>query len=78
MKLKSHAKFEEKPTCGIVKTTWAIWHNFTRTLESVQIGTFMESFCPKHKMRELEIYRGVMCNGTKEWWKICRGNGLPF
>ena len=29
------------------KMTWGIWQIFIRTLESVKIGTFMGSFCPK-------------------------------
>ena len=29
------------------KMTWGIWQIFIRTLESVKIGTFMASFCPK-------------------------------
>ena len=40
-------------------------HNTARIVKSVKIGTFMESFCPKYKMHELKIYRGVMCNDTE-------------
>ena len=29
------------------KMTWRIWKVFIKTLESVKIGTFMGSFCPK-------------------------------
>ena len=29
------------------KMTWGIWQIFIRTLESVKIGVFMGSFCPK-------------------------------
>ena len=29
------------------KMTWGIWQIFIRTLESVKIGIFMGSFCPK-------------------------------
>ena len=29
------------------KMTWGIWQIFIRTLESVKIGTFMRSCCPK-------------------------------
>ena len=38
----------------------------------------MPSFCPKSKMHELKICRGVICNDTKKWWKIVRGIDLPF
>ena len=44
----------------IWKMTWGIWQIFTRALESVKIGTLMGSFCPKWKMYELKIYRGVI------------------
>ena len=43
-----------------------IWQILIRTLESVKISTFMGSFCPKYKMHELKIYRGVISNDTKE------------
>ena len=49
------------------------WHE-----ESVKIGTFMESFCPKQKMNELKIYREVMWNDTEKWWKIWRRIDLSF
>ena len=63
MTLKSHAKFEEKLTCGL-ENDMGMWKIFIRTLESVKIDTFMGSFCSKQKMYELKIYRGVMCNDT--------------
>ena len=49
------------------------WHE-----ESVKIGTLMGSFCPKQKMDELKIYRGIMWNDTEKWWKIWRGIDLSF
>ena len=75
MTVKSHAKFEEKLTSSL-EMTWGIWKIFTRTLGSVKIGTFMGSFCPKYKMYELKIYRGVMCNDSEEWWEIWGGIDL--
>ena len=60
------------------KMTGGIWQIFIRTFESVKIGTFMGSFCPKQKMHELKIYRGVMCNDTEKLWKIWRGTDLLF
>ena len=65
MTLKSDAKFEEKLTSGL-KKDMRIWQIFTRALESVKIGTLMGSFCPKQKMYDLKIYRGVMCHGNEE------------
>ena len=58
------------------KLTWGIWEIFTRALESLQIGTLMESFCLKLKMYELKIHRWVMCHGNEEWCKNWRGIGL--
>ena len=48
------------------KMTWGIRQFFTRSLENVKIGTFMGSFCPKLKMFELKIYRGVICHDNEE------------
>ena len=39
---------------------------FARALERVKIDTLMESFCPKQKMYEFKIYRGVMDNDNEE------------
>ena len=39
-------------------------------LKNLKIGTMMESFHPKYKMYELEIYRGVMCHYNEESCKI--------
>ena len=58
--------------------TRGIWQIFIKTLESVKIGTFMGSFCPKYKMHELKNYRRVISNDTQEWWKIWKGIDLPF
>ena len=60
------------------KMTWGIWQIFMRTLENIKIGTFMEYFCPKEKMHQLKIYRGVMCNDTEKWWKIWRRTDMLF
>ena len=66
MTLKSDAKFEEKPTSGLKKMTRGIWQINTRTLESLKIATLMVSFCPKQKMYELKIYKGVMCHDNED------------
>ena len=52
------------------KMTWETWQIFTRALESLQIETLMASFCLKLKIYELKTYRGVMCHGNEEWFKI--------
>ena len=60
------------------KITWGIWQIFTRALESFRTGTLMGSFCPKQKMYEFKIFRGVMCHDIEEWWKIWRGIDMLF
>ena len=52
------------------KLTWETWQIFTRALKSLQIETLMASFCLKLKIYELKTYRGVMCHGNEEWFKI--------
>ena len=42
------------------KTTWRIWQIFTRALESLKIGTFMESFYKKRKFISLK-FTGKLC-----------------
>ena len=37
----------KKNSLVVWKMTWRIWKIFIRTLESVKIGTFLGSFCPK-------------------------------
>ena len=62
MTLKSHARFEEKLTCGLENGL----DIFTRALESLKIGTLMGSFCSKQKMHELKIYREVLRNNIEK------------
>ena len=62
MTLNRYANFEEKLTGGLKE----IWQIFTRTLESVKIGTLMGSFCPKQKRYDLKICRRVMCHDNEE------------
>ena len=58
--------------------TWGIWQIFNRVLGSVKNGTLIGPFCPKYKMHELKVYRGVMCNDTEEWWNIWWEIDLSF
>ena len=62
----------------IWKMAWEIWQSFTRALESVRTRTVMESFCPKWKIYELNIYTGIMCHDNEEWYKNWRGIDLSF
>ena len=72
MTLESDAKFV------VWKRTWGICQIYTRTLESLKIGTSIGFFCPKSKIYELKIYRGVgegggsMChdNDGSGIWRI--------
>ena len=77
MALKSNAKIDEK-WLVVWKMTSRIWEIFSGTLESVNVGTFMGSFCSSYNMHELKRYREVICNDTEEWWKIWRGIDLSF
>ena len=52
--LNINSKLEGKLTCAF---------KFQRVL---QIGTLMGFFYPKWKMYELNIYRGVICDGNEK------------
>ena len=65
MILKSDAKFEEKLTCDFENDMRNL-ANFHQSIQSVKTGTLIGSFCPKQKMYELKIYRGVMCHDNEE------------
>ena len=54
MKIKSHAKLEEKRTCGLENDMRNL-ANFHEKLESVKIGILMGSFFPKQKMHEIQL-----------------------
>ena len=45
--------------------TRGIWQIFTRALKTVKTETLMGSFCPKYKIYELKIYRGVMYHDSE-------------
>ena len=68
MTLKSHAKFEEKLTFGLENDMRDLVNFYQNnfTLESVKSGTLMGSFCPKQKIHELKICRGVVCDDTED------------
>ena len=60
------------PDLVVSKMVWEIGWTFTRTLKSLENGTLMGSFCPKHIMFQLENFLGIMCHGTEGWCKIQR------
>ena len=68
MTMKNDANFEEEMTCHF-KIDMRNLMNFD---PSTQTGTLMGSFCPKQKMYEIKIYRGVMCHDNEEKCKIWR------
>ena len=72
MTLKSDAKFEEKLTFGLGNNIKNLV-NFHQSTLTPKMGTLMGFFCPKLKIFELKIYRGVMCHENEEWCKNWRG-----
>ena len=64
MALKIDKKFERKLTFASKNDTNL--ENFHQSTKSLKIGTFAGFFCPKQKMYEIKIYRGVMCHDNEE------------
>ena len=60
------------------KMAWGNWKIFTKTSESLEIGTLMGSFYPKQETYELKTYRRVTCHNNEEWCKIWKGTDLSF
>ena len=54
MTMKSHAKFDEKLTCGLINDMRNLV-NFQQYTGKCQIGIFLGSFYPKEKMHELQL-----------------------
>ena len=73
MTLQSDAKFEEKLTFGLENNVKNLANFHQRTKASRKIGNLMGFFCPKLKIFELKIYRGVTCHEMEEWCKNWRG-----
>ena len=67
MTLKSHAKFEEKLTGGFENDmrNLANFHQNTWKCQVLSWDPFAQS-----RKYEIKLYREVMCNDNKEWWKI--------
>ena len=77
MALKINKKSEGKLTCAS-KYDMRNLENFHQSTETLKIGTLMGFFCPKLKMYELKIYRGVMCHDSEERCKVERRVDLSF
>ena len=71
MTLESNAKFKKKVIFGL-KNDMRNLANIHQRTQSLIIGTFMASFCPKLKMYELKIYRGVISWQWKMMQKVQR------
>ena len=61
-----------------LKLTWGIWPILTQALEISKICSLMGCFSLNYIMFELKKYRGVMCDGTEDWWKLWRKTDLRF
>ena len=70
-KLKENWLLLSKMTCGI-------WQIFTRALLTLKTGTLIGFFCPKLKIFELKICRGVIHHENEEWCKTGIGNDMSF
>ena len=78
MALKIDTKFEGKLACASKNDLRDLADFHKSTFESLKIGTFIRSFCPKYKIYELKIYRGVMCHDNEQWFKIWTGIDLSI
>ena len=65
MTMKNDAKFEEKLTCCLENDMRNL-ANFHQSTQKCQNWNFDGILCPKQKMYELKIYRGVMCHDNEE------------
>ena len=68
MRMKSDAKFEEKLTCCFEKDMRNVG-NFYQSTRKCQNWNFDGILCPKQKMHEVKIYKGVMCHDNEERYK---------
>ena len=56
--------------------TWGIWQIFTRTLESLKIGTFMGFFYTKYKMYEVKNLQGSYVSWQRKMMQNLKRNWL--
>ena len=77
-------QWHEKWQMGQWHGKWQMWQwheefaKFHLNFRKCQNWDFDWILFSKVEMHELNIYRGVMCNDTEEWWKIRKGTDLPF
>ena len=60
------------------KLTWGIWWILPQALENLKTLYFNGLLWPKYIMFQLEKYREVNFDGTKDWCKIWRKTDLCF
>ena len=77
MTMKSHAKFEEKLTCGL-KNDMRNLANFEQNTRKCQNWYFHGIFLSKEENAWATTYKGFISNDTEEWWKIWRGIDLSL
>ena len=77
MTVKCHATFEEKLTCSLENNTRNL-ANFHQNTWKCQNWDFDGILLSEVENVWVKNYRGVMCNGNEEWWKIWRGIDLSF
>ena len=65
MILESDAKFEKNLIFGLGNNIKSL-ANFHQSTYNLKMRTLMGFFCPKLKIFELKIYRGVMCHENEE------------
>ena len=76
--MKNDAKCLKRNWLVISNLTWGIWRILTRVLENLKNLHFNWLLWPNYIMFELKKYRGVMFDGTEDWWKIWKKTNLCF
>ena len=76
MTMKNDTKFEEELTFQL--NTWGISQILTSALKNLKNVHFIGCFWPKYIILSLKINRGVMFDGTEDWWKIWKKTELCF
>ena len=80
MTLNSHAKFEEKLTCGLENDmrNLANFHQNTWKCQNWYFHGILLFKVENAWATNYMSYRGVISNDTEEWWKIWREIDLSF
>ena len=78
MALKSDAKLEKPWHCGFKNgmKNWDYFHH--QSTQKSENCTLMGSFCQKHKLFQLETFRGFTCHDTEGCCKVYIRNLVNF